>query len=238
MPEMGYMQIITRFIAKSIVHLHYTASNVRIRKYRVIHEPHPPCPPVKKPGDVSPVPSGGRLWLKHSLVNSNFLLKPTIWIWMRVCSYNVQSIHRLQQISIKIVAIALYHWYEIPPPKKKIGHGAAAPLLDRDRRPCLTLEIHPKVMTILYRIRTYHHNQKFALHVFLSKETAYTSVETVYSLRTRLWLHLNTNYSQAVWCLWTMLLKKASRNYTTQWTTKKRGSLFLTITLANLNRFL
>jgi len=48
MPEMGYMQIITRFIAKSIVHLHYTASNVRIHKYRVIHEPHPPYAPCEK----------------------------------------------------------------------------------------------------------------------------------------------------------------------------------------------
>ena len=41
--KMEYMQIVIRFIAKS-VHLHYTAPKVCIRKYCVIHKPHPLVP--------------------------------------------------------------------------------------------------------------------------------------------------------------------------------------------------
>jgi len=77
---------------------------------------------------------------------------------MNACLFLQCSVHSsLTTNKHQTVVITLYHLYEIPPPQKN-GHGAAAPLLDRDRRPHLTLEIHPKVMTILYRIQTYHHN--------------------------------------------------------------------------------
>jgi len=90
------------------VHLHYTTHLQKLHSQISCHK-RTPLSPVKNMGDLSPVFPGGQLWLKHSLVNTTFYWNQLHeFEWMRICSYNAESIYRLQQISTKIVVIALY----------------------------------------------------------------------------------------------------------------------------------
>jgi len=110
--KMEYMQIVIRFIAKS-VHLHYTAPKVCICKYCVIHKPHPLVPLWKSWGRVC-----HPLWwtaMTETQQSYSILCTDEAWIWMRVCSNSVQSIHRLQQISTNIVVIALHSYMKFSP---------------------------------------------------------------------------------------------------------------------------
>jgi len=94
--------------------------------------PFPLSPDVKSGRHVPP---WMLLWLKYSFVYSTFLHKPTLWIWICACSYNVQSIHHSQQISTKTVVISSHtSYHKLLPPKKKCCE-ATAPSLCRDRRP-------------------------------------------------------------------------------------------------------